>query len=118
MPAATPPSTTQVNKAGEALRSFFFTDRDNRDADALDRVSAALDVLTVWRAAHASPLQDFGTDVKRAMTEYARLEREHLKNADSMEIVLIGSDSLDTVKITHANYFDGTVAVSKYFAGI
>lgn len=63
-------------------------------------------------------LQDFGTDAKRAMTEYARLEREHLKNADSIEIVLIGSDSLDTVKITHANYFDGTVAVSKYFAGI
>ena len=63
-------------------------------------------------------LHDFGGDVKRAMTEYARLEREHLKNADSIEIVLIGSDSLDTVKVTHANYFDGTVAVSKYFAGI
>lgn len=57
MPAATPPSTTQVNKAGEALRSFFFNDRENRDADALERVSAALDVLTVWRTAHASPLQ-------------------------------------------------------------
>lgn len=63
-------------------------------------------------------LQDFGVDVRRAMAEYARLEREHLKNADSIEIVLIGSDSLDTVKVTHANYFDGTVAVSKYFAGI
>lgn len=63
-------------------------------------------------------LYDFGGDVKRAMSEYARLEREHLKSADSIEIVLIGSDSLDTVKITHANYFDGTVAVSKYFAGI
>jgi len=23
-----------------------------------------------------------------------------------------------SVKVTHANYFDGTVAVSKYFAGI
>jgi hypothetical protein len=63
-------------------------------------------------------LQDFGTDVKAAMSEYARLEREHLGRADSIEIVLIGSDSLDTVKVTHANYFDGTVAVSKYFAGI
>lgn len=25
---------------------------------------------------------------------------------------------LETVQLTHANYFDGTVAVSKYFAGI
>jgi hypothetical protein len=52
------------------------------------------------------------------MAEYARLEREHLNRADGVEIVLIGSDSLETVKVTHANYFDGTVAVSKYFAGI
>lgn len=63
-------------------------------------------------------LTEFGTDVKSAMAEYARLEREHMKESDSIEIVLIGSDSLDTVKVTHANYFDGTVAVSKYFAGI
>ncbi|GJO29558.1 hypothetical protein MSS2_04765 [Mycobacterium marinum] len=63
-------------------------------------------------------LTEFGTDVKSAMAAYARLEREHMKESDSIEIVLIGSDSLDTVKVTHANYFDGTVAVSKYFAGI
>lgn len=35
-----------------------------------------------------------------------------------MEIVLIGSDSVDTVKLTHANYFDGSAAVSEYLAGI
>ncbi|ORV85013.1 hypothetical protein AWC11_20700 [Mycobacterium interjectum] len=63
-------------------------------------------------------LKEFGTDAKSAMAEYARLERAHMKESDSIEIVLIGSDSLETVKITHANYFDGTVAVSKYFAGI
>jgi hypothetical protein len=49
---------------------------------------------------------------------WPHLGREHLGRADSIEIVLIGSDSLDTVKVTHANYRDGTVAVSKYFAGI
>ena len=32
-----------------------------------------------------------------------------------MEIVLIGSDSLETVRLTHANYFDGSAKVSKYF---
>jgi hypothetical protein len=62
--------------------------------------------------------EDFGTDIKRAMAEYARLEREHMGKSDGIEIVLIGSDSLETVKVTHANYFDGTVAVSKYFAGM
>ncbi|MGH3563436.1 MAG: hypothetical protein ACRDTN_17040, partial [Mycobacterium sp.] len=58
-------------------------------------------------------LKDFGADAKRAMSEYARLERQHMDKADAIEIVLIGSDSLETVKVTHANYFDGTVAVSK-----
>ena len=61
---------------------------------------------------------EFENDAEKAMAEYARLEREHMDKADQVEIVLIGSDSLDTVKVTHANYFDGTVAVSKYFAGI
>jgi hypothetical protein len=69
-------------------------------------------------AARLVDLKDFGTDVKSAMAEYSRLEREHMKDADGVEIVLIGSDSLETIKVTHANYFDGTVAVSKYFAGI
>lgn len=41
-----------------------------------------------------------------------------MDKADRVEIVLIGSDSLETVKVTHANHFDGTVAVSKYFAEI
>lgn len=63
-------------------------------------------------------MKEFGTDSKTAMAEYAKLERAHMKESDSIEIVLIGSDSLDTVKITHANYFDGTVAVSKYFADL
>lgn len=35
-----------------------------------------------------------------------------------MEIVLVGSDSIETVKLTHANYLDGSVSVSKYLAGI
>jgi hypothetical protein len=76
--------------------------------------------LLVFDHARAELLdvQDFGSDAKSAMSEYARLEREHMGKADSIEIVLIGSDSLDTVKVTHANYFDGTAAVSKYFAGI
>lgn len=63
-------------------------------------------------------LQEFGTNASAAMEAYAAKEREHLNAGDTIEIVLIGSDSLETVQLTHANYFDGTVAVSKYFAGL
>lgn len=63
-------------------------------------------------------LVEFGGNSQAAMKAYAAKEREHLATKDNVEIVLIGSDSLETVKITHANYFDGTVAVSKYFAGL
>ena len=61
---------------------------------------------------------EFGSNAQAAMDAYATKERQHLGSGDNIEIVLIGSDSLETVKLTHANYFDGTVAVSKYFAGI
>ncbi|MFT4042181.1 MAG: hypothetical protein QM673_03365 [Gordonia sp. (in: high G+C Gram-positive bacteria)] len=76
--------------------------------------------LLVFDHARAQLLdvQDFGSDERLAVQAYAEKEREHLQSGDSIEIVLIGSDSLDTVRVTHANYFDGTIAVSKYFAGI
>jgi len=59
----------------------------------------------------------FGNDSDAAVTAYAAKESEY-QGRPSIEIVLIGSDSLETVRLTHANYFDGTVAVSKYLAGI
>ena len=59
----------------------------------------------------------FGEDSDAAVAAYADSERAY-QDRPRVEIVLIGSDSLDTVKLTHANYFDGTVAVSKYLAGI
>lgn len=66
--------------------------------------------------------EDFGTDVKSALAAYGRWEHEHKDNAN-MDIVLVGSDSLETVKLTHANYFDGTAALhkwssSKYLQGL
>jgi hypothetical protein len=58
-------------------------------------------------------MQEFGTDGKSALAAYAETELA-CRDRDLIEIVLIGSDSYDTVKLTHANYFDGSVAVSKY----
>lgn len=57
---------------------------------------------------------EFGADGVRAVEAYSAKESE-FKDRPRMEIVLIGSDSLDTVRLTHANYFDGTAKVSKYF---
>lgn len=56
--------------------------------------------------------------MRAAMAAYAQLERDHDQKDTAIEIVLIGSDSLETVRLTHANYFDGTATVSKYLAGI
>lgn len=60
---------------------------------------------------------DFGTDGDKAIAAYAEKEEAYAGRA-LIEIVLIGSDSLETVKLTHANYFDGTVAISKYLTGL
>ena len=62
-------------------------------------------------------LEPFGTDGDSAVAAYSAKEKEY-EDRQMIEIVLIGSDSLDTVKLTHANYFDGSVAVSRYLAGI
>jgi hypothetical protein len=61
--------------------------------------------------------RDFGTDSEAAVAAYAECEK-HYQDNPMMDIVLIGSDSIETVRLTHANYFDGSVAFSKYLAGI
>jgi hypothetical protein len=61
--------------------------------------------------------QHFGEDGKTALEAYSACELEH-RDESNIEIVLIGSDSIETVRLTHANYFDGSVTVSKYLAGI
>jgi hypothetical protein len=68
-------------------------------------------------AGHLIETQEFGEDADGALAAYASMEAVHGANK-MIEVVLIGSDSLDTVKLTHANYFDGSAAVSKYLADI
>jgi hypothetical protein len=57
----------------------------------------------------------FGADGEQAVKAYSKKEHDYQGNRN-VEIVLIGSDSIDTVRVTHANYYDGTVAISKYLA--
>ncbi len=68
-------------------------------------------------AGELKELVKFGEDGDAAVAAYSAKEKE-LEGKELIEIVLIGSDSLETVQLTHANYFDGSVAVSKYLVGI
>jgi len=51
-------------------------------------------------------------DPAEALSAYDAAER-HFADQTHIEVVLIGSDSLDTVRRTHANYFDGTAALER-----
>ena len=59
------------------------------------------------------------TDAEKAATEYARLEAQHRGNPD-LEIVLVGADSLETIKTTHGHYFDGSAppSASPFLSGV
>jgi len=61
--------------------------------------------------------EHFGTNLATALAAYADYERSY-RGRELIEIVLIGSDSIETVRLTHANYYDGTAAVSKYLIGL
>ncbi len=58
-------------------------------------------------AGHMVDQLTFGTDAQRAIAAYEDLEERYRHDAH-MDIVLVGSDSIETVKVTHANYFDGS----------
>jgi hypothetical protein len=52
--------------------------------------------------------------------EYAKRERENRGNRD-LEIVLVGADSLETLKTTHGHYFNGesrAISTSPFLVGV
>lgn len=51
-----------------------------------------------------SQVRDFGTDYDTALEAYAEIEDE-MRERDDLDIVLVGADSLETVKRTHSSYF-------------
>lgn len=61
--------------------------------------------------------QDFGVDSREALAAYAAKEAEYWEQP-RIEVVLVGSDSIETVRRTHANYFEETPGLSKYLVGI
>jgi hypothetical protein len=56
-------------------------------------------------------------DSAEAVKAYENLERKY-GDAKYMEIVLVGADSIESVMLTHGNYFDAVPAASPYLAGV
>lgn len=56
-------------------------------------------------------------DGSRAAEAYAHLEAEH-RGERNLEIVLVGADSEDTIRLTHGHYFEGAEDSFKYLAGV
>jgi hypothetical protein len=56
-------------------------------------------------------------DSQEAVKAYERMEREYGEDKE-VEIVLVGADSLETIMLTHGNYFDAVPSASPYLAGI
>lgn len=52
-------------------------------------------------------------DSDEAVDAYGQLEYEY-RDAKHVEIVLVGADSLETVMLTHGNYFDAVPSASPY----
>jgi hypothetical protein len=52
-----------------------------------------------------------------AVAAYEGMEEKH-RDEPHMEIVLVGADSIETVMLTHGNYFDAVPSASPYLAGV
>lgn len=50
--------------------------------------------------------ESFDSDAQEATKRYGEMEQQY-KDSHTIDIVLVGSDSIETVKVTHANYFTG-----------
>ena len=52
---------------------------------------------------------DFGNRGGEAAKKYAEYEQQY-QDQKGIEIVLVGADSLDTIRATHAHYFSDSAA--------
>lgn len=113
-----PYTSSQVNRAGRALRRWVRQEPDVSQEEA-GSMTAVMHFLLVFNHHDRVLLraEQFGPDVDAALRAYA-LAEEFYRTDPDVEIVLVGSDSLETVQLTHANYFPSTTTSSPYFAGI
>lgn len=55
-------------------------------------------------AAQEAKVRDFGTDYDAAIAAYSEIEAD-ARDREDLDIVLLGADSLATLKRTHSSYF-------------
>jgi hypothetical protein len=58
-------------------------------------------------AADKTEVRTFGADYDAAQAAYADAERANEAAEAELDIVLLGADSLATIKKTHSSYFSG-----------
>lgn len=56
-------------------------------------------------------------DGAEAVAAYSDMESRY-ERRKRIEVVLIGSDSIETIRRTHANYFDGSISATELLSGI
>lgn len=64
-------------------------------------------------------VHEYGEDVEAANVAYSTLEDQHA--GGKFEVVLVGADSIETIKRTHSPYFStgtATEVVEAFIAGI
>lgn len=62
--------------------------------------------LVVYDIAHAvAHVEQFGGDYVGALDAYASAEAQY-RDDSNIEVVLLGSDSLETLERTHSSYFE------------
>lgn len=72
------------------------------------RMATKIFLIQVHREDGRTDVQELGSDMTAAM----RIFKEHERHANGSEVVLLGSESLETLKRTHSSYF-GTSAAAK-----
>lgn len=86
--------------------------------------SVVLQFLLVFDHARGKLIHQkcFDQDVDSAVLAYGQMEKKY-EDAPDIDVLLVGSDSLETVKMTHPNYFEDvqpprTAVANKYLVGL
>jgi hypothetical protein len=71
--------------------------------------------LVVYDVTHGpATVEEFGSDYEAALAAYTEREHEY-RERDGVDIVLLGADSLETIKQTHSSYFEPVDGFERFF---
>jgi hypothetical protein len=83
-----------------------------------DTMSSMIHYLLIFDHAKGALLEERPfIDGAEAVQAYGAAEEEHRNNV-LIEIVLVASDSIETIRLTHANYFAGFSPLSPFLSDL